>query len=226
MDKSKFVGLLFLDLSKAFDLVSHDIVLSRIAKYHASEPTWRCFKSYLYDRTQTCAISGLLSNPLTLPQGVPQGSILAPVLFPLYINDRPLCLPTSDVEIYADDTTLLSSGHSIDHIQNNLQDSLNNASCWLKLNKMVPNTKKTKHLLIATRQKLEHAKNPTLNLHLNGNPIEEAKDEKLLGVKIDKHICSHNHIEYLIAKLNSRIHLLKVHLTPKFFSLKKFFMPW
>ena len=53
---------------------------------------------------------------------------------------------------------------------------------------MVPNTKKTKHLLIATRQKLEHANNPTLNLHLNGNCIEEAKDEKLLGVKIGKHI--------------------------------------
>jgi len=85
----------------------------------------------------------------------------------------------------------------------------NNASSWLKLNKMAPNTKKTKHLLIATRRKLEHANNPTLNLHLNGNRIEEAKDEELLGFKIDKHVSWHNHIEYLIEKLNSRIHLLK-----------------
>jgi len=131
------------------------------------------------------------------------------VLFSLYINDLPLCLRTSDVEIYADDTTLWISDHSIDHIQNNLQDSLNNASSWLKLNKMLPNTKKTKHLLIATQRKLEHANNPTLDLHLNGNRIEEAKDEKLLGVKIDKHISWHKHIEYLIGKLNSRIHLLK-----------------
>ena len=72
---------------------------------------------------------------------------------------------------------------------------------------MVPNTKKTKHLLIATQRKLEHANNPTLNLHLNGNRIEEAKDEKLLGIKI-KHISWHSHMEYLIGKLNSRIHLL------------------
>jgi len=161
MDKSKFVGPVFLDLSKDFDLVSHDILLSKIAKYHASEPTLRWFKSYLYNQTQTCAISGLLSNPLTLSQGVPQGSILGPMLFSLYINDLPLCLPTSDVEIYADDTTLWTSDHSIDHIQTNLQDSPNNASSWLKLNKIVPNTKKTKHLLKATKQKLEHTNNPT-----------------------------------------------------------------
>ena len=128
MDDSKLVGSVFLDLSKAFALVSHDILSSKIAKYHASQPTLRWFRSYLCDRTQTCAISGVLSDPLTLTQDVPQGSILGPVLFSLYINDLPLCLPASDVEIYADDTTLWNSDYSIDNIQQNLQNSLNNAS--------------------------------------------------------------------------------------------------
>ena len=131
MDDGRLVGSVFLDLSKAFDLVdlvSHDILSSKIAKYHASQPTLRWFRSYLCDRRQTCAISGALSDPLTLKQGAPQGSILSPVLFPLYINDLPLCLPASGVEIYADDTTLWNSDHSIDNIQQNLQNSLNNAS--------------------------------------------------------------------------------------------------
>ena len=65
VDDSKIVGSVFLDLSKAFDLVSLDILLSKIAKYHASQPTLRWFRSYLFDRTQTCAISGVLSDPLS-----------------------------------------------------------------------------------------------------------------------------------------------------------------
>ena len=152
MDDCKLVGSVVLDLSKAFDQ-SHDILLSKITKYHSSQPTLRWFGSYLCDRTQTCAISGVLSDPLTLTQGVPQGSILGPVLFSLYINDLPLCLPASDVEIYADDTTLWTSDHSIDNVQHNLQNSLNNARRWFASNQMVPNTKKTKQLLIATRHR-------------------------------------------------------------------------
>ena len=119
MDNSKRVGSVFLNLSKAFDLmVSHDILLSEIAKYHVSQPTLRWFRSYLWDRTQTCAISGVLSDPLTLTQGVPQRSSLGPLSFSLYINDLPLCLPASNV-----DKTLWTSDHSIDNIQHNLQDS-------------------------------------------------------------------------------------------------------
>lgn len=187
MDESKFVGSVFLELSKAFDLVSHDILLSKIAKYHAREPTLRWFKSYL--NTIALKHAPFLDCYLTLSHCHKafhnDQSRLGPALFSLYINDLPLCLPTSDVEIYADDTTLWTFDHSIYHIQNNLQDSLNNANSWLKLNKMVPNTKKTKNLFMATRQKLEHANNPTLDLYLSGSRIEEAKDEKLLGVKID-----------------------------------------
>ena len=100
MDDSKLVGSVFLEISKAFDLVSHDILLCKITKYHASQPTLRWFGSYLCDRTRTCAISGVLSDPLTLTQGVPQGLILGPVLSSLYISDLPLCLPASDVEHY------------------------------------------------------------------------------------------------------------------------------
>ena len=103
MDNSKLVGLVFLDLSKAFDLVSHDILLSKIAKYHTSKQPLRWFRSYLCDRTKTYNISGVLSDPLTLTWGVPQGSILGPVLFSRYINDLPLCLPASEVEMYSSD---------------------------------------------------------------------------------------------------------------------------
>ena len=200
MDFSKLVGSVLLDLSKAFDLVDHDLLLSKIDKHHVTNTSHEWFKSYMYlsNRTQQCCINGSLSDALLLARGVPQGSILGPILFSLYINDLPIGISNSHV-----DSGLLL-------IQRSLQDSLDRTSRWLSLNKMVPNTKKTKHLIMGTVQKLLHSGNPSLDLSLCGTPIEEAKDEKLQGVKIDKHLNWDNHdIDFLIDKLNSRICLLK-----------------
>ena len=115
----------------------------------------------------------------------------------------------SNVDIYADDTTIWETNSDPLLFQRGLQDSLDRTSSRLSLNKMVPNTKKTKHLIIGTVQKLLHSGNISLDLSLCGTPIEEAKDEKLLGVMIDKHLNWDNHIDFLIDKLNSRICLLK-----------------
>ena len=95
------------------------------------------------------------------------------------------------------------------HIQHGLQGSLNKANHWFSPNKMVPNAKKTKQLLIGTKEKLSYCTNPSLNLSLRGIEIEEAVNEKLLGVKIDKHLNWNNRIDYVITKLNSRVNLFK-----------------
>ena len=210
MDSRKLVGSVLLDLSKAFYLVDHELLLSKIDKYHVTNTSQEWFKSYLRNRTQRCYINGSLSDSLVLARGVPQGSILGPILFSLYINDLPaIGISNSNVDIYADDTTIWESNSYPLLIQRGLQDSLDRTGRWLSLNKMVPNTKKPKYLIIGTVQKLLHSGNPSLELSLCGTPIEEAKDEKLLGDKIDKYLNWDNHIDFLIDKLNSRICLLK-----------------
>ncbi|KAL9976294.1 hypothetical protein ACROYT_G013577 [Oculina patagonica] len=154
-------------------------------------------------------MSGSLSSPLELKLGVPQGSILGPTLFSIYINDLPLSLKKAEVDIYADDTTIWSSGNTCEEIQQKLQDTLDSAGKWFKANGMMPNTTKTKQLLIGTAQKVCHADKNSLDLFLNNTRLDEATDEKILGVKIDKHLKWDKHIDYLISKLNSRICLLK-----------------
>ena len=144
MDKSNLVGVILLDLSKGFDLVDHDTLLSKISAYHASAVSMKWFESYLWERSQICSVARSLSAPLTLSCGVPQGSLLGPVLFSLYMNDLPLNIPEANVDAYADDTTLWKSNGDCIKIQNDLQSSLDCANVWFKQNHMKPNITKTK----------------------------------------------------------------------------------
>lgn len=143
MDNSEFVGAVFLDLSKAFDLVNHAILLAKLDKHHTGTNAMNWFRSYLTGRTQVVSVSGVLSS-LSYPDvGVPQGSILGPLLFSIYMNDLPLLLKNTEVDIYADDTMIWLSGTSCTDIQNTLNDCLDKANSWFKLNQMIPDD--TKH---------------------------------------------------------------------------------
>ena len=156
-------------------------------------------KSYLSNRTQCCCINGSLSDTLT--GAGPRSSArfnFGPNTF-LALHQRPSNwnLQLTCRYIYADDTTIWEINSDPLLIQRSLQDSLDRTGRWLSLNKMVPNTKKTKHSIIGTAQKLVHSGNLPLDLSLCGTLIEEAKDEKLLGVKIDKHLNWDNHNDFL-----------------------------
>ena len=105
-----------MDLSKAFDLVNHDVLRSKLAKYQVSPEALEWFTSYLSNRSQQCYMSESLSSLLELKVGVPQGSILGPTLLSIYINDLPLSLNKAEVDIYADDTTIWSSGNTCEEI--------------------------------------------------------------------------------------------------------------
>ncbi|CAB4025078.1 Hypothetical predicted protein [Paramuricea clavata] len=124
MDDGELIGAVFMDFSKAFDLVNHDVLLRKLAKYHISQQALQWFTSYLDGRSQQCSVLGSLSSSLMLERGVPQGSILGPILFSIYINDLPMSLGEANADIYADDTTLWSSSKSCDEIQQTLQNAL------------------------------------------------------------------------------------------------------
>ena len=109
LDQDKVSGMIFVDFKEAFDVVDHKLLLTKLHLYRMSDSSLSWFKSYLADHQQYVSIDGQSSDSLLVTQAVPQGSVLGPVLFLLFVNDIPLYLSNSIVDIYADDTTLTTS---------------------------------------------------------------------------------------------------------------------
>lgn len=204
------VGAVMVDFKKAFDLVDHNILLQKLRVYKCSEKTIQWFKSYMIDRKQCVSLNGVLSSKQNITCGVPQGSILGPLLFLIFINDLPLSI-SADInrtDMYADDTTIHSINKSVEIVQKNLQACLSNLEKWCKFNGMLLNTDKTKVLLIATPHKKARLQNPSLFLTFKEIPLKTSKCEKLLGVYIDDNLKWDEHINKLRRKLASNIWLL------------------
>ena len=128
MNKSEVSGVVFLE--EVFDLVDHDILLKQLAIYLKNASSLPFFKSYLHDRTQRVLLHGSYSSEKSVKYGVPQGSVLGPILFSLFISDLPLHVKdiSVDCDMLVGDTTLHTSGKDITQIRNNMQDSLDQVS--------------------------------------------------------------------------------------------------
>ena len=116
LDQGQLNSIVFLDLAKAFDTVDHDILLSKLSNYGIKGTSLKWFESYLHDREQQCHINGHLSSSRKTTCGVPQGSIIGPLLFLIYINDLPISLNFSTPRMYADDSRMTTSGRSFNQI--------------------------------------------------------------------------------------------------------------
>ena len=129
-------SVVVLDRKIAYDTVDQSILLSKLKAYGVSGSAYKWFESYLFSRTQICFVNGSLSGSKSLSFGIPQGTILGPPLFILYINDEPNSLEFSVPQMYADDTHLTFAGRDPDLIERNLNHDLSNISDWLVANKL------------------------------------------------------------------------------------------
>ena len=132
----KFVVAGFLDLAKAFDCVDHSILLTKLKQYGIVGSAYLWFESYLFNRWQHVSFQGCLSEWGAVSVGVPQGSILGPLLFSIYVNDLPTVVKHSQMNMYADDTELYLCGHDLLSVQHAFQCDLDAVQAWLCVNRL------------------------------------------------------------------------------------------
>ena len=206
MDKGLLPLNIYLDLSKAFDTIDHQILLGKLAFYGIRGKSLDLFKSYLTSRKQYVEIDGKRSSSTNIKTGVPQGSILGPLLFIIYINDLPMSSQLFEFIIYADDTTLsgiLKTRYTdIDILH--INSELDKISDWLKTNKLSLNVNKTKMMLFYQPQR----KVDIPKLKMNNTEITIVDEFDFLGITLDKHLTWKPHIHKISNKISKTIGIL------------------
>ena len=142
LENDEYVLGIYLDFSKAFDTVDHVILLRKLAHYGIRGTALKWFESYLSNREQYVTYNGISSSKQRIKCGVPQGSILGPLLFLSYFNDLCVVCKYSSAILFADDTNLFSSGKHLKTLERTTYNELSNISFWLKVNKLSLNIKK------------------------------------------------------------------------------------
>ena len=202
LDNGVDIGAILMDLSKAFDCIKHDLLLAKLGAYGFSPEALRLVDSFLENRHQRVKINRSFSAYKQLYIGVPQGSVLGPLFFNIYINDLLLSIQDADICNYAGDTTINACDNNLDNVTARLENDLNIIIQWFADIFMKLNTDKC-HLLILARNS-----NQQITVNVGDSVIENTEEETLLGVVIDKRLNFETHISKLCKKAGNKLFAL------------------
>ncbi len=201
-DRNWITGMIFLDLKKAFDTVDHTILCHKLEKYGVVGVPNAWIRNYLGFRKQATKCNGVISSLLSVNIGVPQGSILGPLLFIIYLNDMPLSIRNCIISCYADGTAIYLSGPTVNDIRTSLMEDMQCIAYWLKANKLSLNVAKTQSLCFASQY---YRHDTALNILIDKQQILQVNSYKYLGIVLDSKLSFNEHIERLTKKSKQRI---------------------
>ena len=166
------------------------------------------FEDYLFGRRQFLTFKSVNSEWQTVLTGVPQGSVLGPLLFILLINDIDLQLQKSEILLYADDTVVFTSDKTCEIIESNLNSDLTNLARWFSDNQLVLNRQKGRTALVLNGTSKKLNKSRKVQVKINGTNINEAESYKHLSVEMDKSLTYNKHIDSIVRKASARVKLV------------------
>ena len=205
IDNHKYGCGIFIDLRKAFDTVNHSILLKKLEHYGIRGSTYKWFESYLTNRKQYVFLNGESSQIRNVTSGVPQGSVLGPLLFLLYINDLPNISKVLNFYLFADDTNIYYEAETPEKLERVINKELKHLHTWLIVNRLSLNIEKTNFVVFRPYNKpLKY----NITLKIQKNAISEKNHVKYLGIMIDAGLTWQAHIDTISNKLSRAIGLL------------------
>ena len=204
LDKKLHVGAVLMDLSKAFDCLPHDLLVRKLVAYGLEKDAADLLLNYLSNRKQRVKIGNNFSTWLKILKGVPQGSILGPFLFNVFINDIFYWLKEGSLYNYADDNTLCDTGKTTDEVKVRLEISSSKAITWFHNNSMLANPDKFQAIFLTPGRQ-----NTEVGLEFEGVKITSEEHVKLLGVEIDNKLNFNFHIANLCRKSATQLNVLR-----------------
>jgi hypothetical protein len=191
-------------LKKAFDTLNHSILLLKLEHYGIRGAPLKWFESYLTNRKQYVFYNGVSSETLNVTCGVPQGSVLGPLLFLIYINDLPNISDKLQFFLFADDTNIYFDSHDLKTLEKTVNEELKKLSLWLNVNCLALNVSKTNFVIFRANKPLYH----NVTLIMNRKAIEQKDHVKYLGVLVDEHLNWSFHAQHVAKKIGRGIGIL------------------